>query len=85
VFSKAFFDGAWREHVKQNPVVKFTLSDGSSFNAKQLSAQEDVIWLRVYDEAGTPSIERFVSYEVIKFIDLLMMQEKRANALGFQS
>jgi hypothetical protein len=84
MFNKAFFHGPWHEYVKGNPAAKFTLDDGSTFNAKQLTALEDVVLVQIYDEAGKPPTRRLVPYERIRYIDLLL-QEKKASSLGFQA
>ena len=84
MFNKTFFDDSWHEYVKENPVVKFTLDDGSTFNACRLTALEDVVLVKIYDDTGKVTTQRFVPYDGIRYIDLLP-EEKRASSLGFQA
>jgi len=82
VFTSDFFEGPWHQYVKENPVVKFTLEDGSSFNVYRLATLEDVVSVQIYDDGEL--IQRLFPYECIRFIDILP-KERRASALGFQS
>jgi len=80
LFTKEFFDSGLREHVKGNSLLKFTLDDGSSFNAQELMPLRDVIVVRVQTEPEKPPISRFIPYERIRFIESFPV-EKRGDII----
>ena len=70
MFSKAFFDNLIHEQMKVDSVIRLTLDDESSFDAKQINALEAFIRVQ-FTDPGKPPITRFVPYERIRFVDLL--------------
>lgn len=76
MFTKEFFDSVLQEYVKGYSPLKFTLDDGSSFDAQEIIPLHEVILVKVQTEPKKPLISRFIAYERIRFVESFPSEKK---------
>ncbi len=75
LFTKDFFDSVLHDHVTENSLLKFTLDDGSTFDAQGLVALQEVILVKIQTERKKQMNTRFIPYERIRFVESIPIEK----------